>query len=209
VAPPKYAVKTLPPGKVIDFHDEIAVYYPAWAIALFAQDDSGHPLSREARHPDPAAPPREQARSMIVTRYRYCRRFPVSCFEPAPRSWKPAERHPTPAIACNAVLGLTQPYVNGVGGEPVRNRVRGERPAKVYGLNSSGWTPKALTIDYLKGKKIEKIDRIGVHAITVPGLRRGMDAAASPFWHEILTGTGWAPPLYARERVFHYPIRGA
>ena len=33
------------------------------------------------------------------------------------------------------------------------------KTGKVYGLNSSGWTPKALTIDYLKGKNIDKIFR--------------------------------------------------
>ena len=53
------------------------------------------------------------------------------------------------AIAANAVLGLTQPYVNGMGGD-LFAIVYEAKTGKVYGLNSSGWTPKALTIDYLK-----------------------------------------------------------
>src|SRR5580658_6472188 len=71
------------------------------------------------------------------------------------------------AIAANAVLGVTQPYVNGMGGD-LFAIVYEAKTGKVYGLNSSGWTPKALTLDYLKSKHIDKIDPIGVHAITVP-----------------------------------------
>ena len=56
------------------------------------------------------------------------------------------------AIAANAVLGVTQPYVNGMGGD-LFAIVYEAKTGKIYGLNSSGWTPKALTIDYLKSKQ--------------------------------------------------------
>ncbi len=94
------------------------------------------------------------------------------------------------AIAANAVLGLTQPYVNGMGGD-LFAIVYEAKTGKVYGLNSSGWTPKALSIDYLKGKGIDKIDRIGVHAITVPGCVAGWDALRRRF------GTKTFPELLA------------
>src|SRR5260370_28791214 len=84
------------------------------------------------------------------------------------------------AIAANAVLGLTQPYVNGLGGD-LFAIVYEAKTGKVYGLNSSGWTPKALTIDYLKSKGIVKLDRTGVHAITVPGRVAGCDALRKRF----------------------------
>src|ERR1044071_8806772 len=69
------------------------------------------------------------------------------------------------AIAANAVVGLTQPYVNGMGGDLFAIYYEA-KTGKVYGLNSSGWTPKALTIDWLKARKVEKLDRIGVHSVT-------------------------------------------
>lgn len=79
------------------------------------------------------------------------------------------------AIAANAVLGVTQPYVNGMGGD-VFAIIYEAKTGKLYGLNSSGWTPKALSIEYLKSKGVDKIDRIGVNAITVPGCVAGWDA---------------------------------
>src|ERR1700677_1524745 len=53
------------------------------------------------------------------------------------------------AIAANAVMGVVQPYVNGIGGDLFAIYYEA-RSGKLYGLNSSGWTPNALTIDYLK-----------------------------------------------------------
>ncbi len=84
------------------------------------------------------------------------------------------------AIAANAVLGLTQPYVNGLGGD-LFAIVYEAKTGKVYGLNSSGWTPKALTIEYLKSKGVSKIDPRSVHTITVPGCVAGWDALRRRF----------------------------
>jgi gamma-glutamyltranspeptidase/glutathione hydrolase len=111
------------------------------------------------------------------------------------------------AIAANAVLGLTQPYVNGVGGD-LFAIVYEAKTGKVYGLNSSGWTPKALTIDYLKAKKIEKIDRIGVHAITVPGCVAGWDALLRRFGTKSLSEL-LAPAVFYAENGFPLPELGA
>src|SRR5271154_3560589 len=61
------------------------------------------------------------------------------------------------AIAANAVMGVVQPYVNGIGGDLFVLYYEA-KTGKVYGLNSSGWTPKALTIDYLKAHHIDQID---------------------------------------------------
>ena len=46
------------------------------------------------------------------------------------------------AIAANAVVGLTMPYVNGMGGD-LFAIVYEAKTGRVYGLNSSGWTPRA------------------------------------------------------------------
>ena len=94
------------------------------------------------------------------------------------------------AIAANAVVGLTQPYVNGMGGD-LFAIVFEAKTGKVYGLNSSGWTPRALTIDYLKSKGVTKLDARGVHTITVPGCVAGWDALRKKF------GTKQFPELLA------------
>jgi len=44
------------------------------------------------------------------------------------------------AIAANATLGLMEPVSNGIGGEPVRNRLQRERE-QTYGINGSGRSP--------------------------------------------------------------------
>jgi gamma-glutamyltranspeptidase/glutathione hydrolase len=59
------------------------------------------------------------------------------------------------AIAANAVMGVVQPYVNGIGGDLFMIYYEA-KTGKLYGLNSSGWTPKALTIDYLKSKGVTR-----------------------------------------------------
>src|SRR6202789_3888766 len=76
------------------------------------------------------------------------------------------------AIAANAVMGVVQPYVNGIGGDLFMLYYE-SRTGKLYGLNSSGWTPKAFTIDYLKSKGVTQINPIGVETIDVPGAVAG------------------------------------
>jgi gamma-glutamyltranspeptidase/glutathione hydrolase len=84
------------------------------------------------------------------------------------------------AVAANAVMGVVQPYVNGMGGD-LFAIVYIAKEGKLYGLNSSGWTPKALTLEYLKAHNIDKLDSIGVHTITVPGCVAGWDALSHRF----------------------------
>jgi len=84
------------------------------------------------------------------------------------------------AIAANAVMGVVQPYVNGIGGDLFAIYYEA-KTGKIYGLNSSGWTPKALTIDYLKSKGVTEINPIGVETIDVPGAVAGWDALHGRF----------------------------
>ena len=55
------------------------------------------------------------------------------------------------AIAANAVLGVTEPMMNGVGGD-LFLIYWDAKTGKLYGLNSSGWAPRGLSIEYLKQK---------------------------------------------------------
>src|SRR5438270_11861231 len=158
------------------------------SLCVFAQDDS--PASARATVAAPTAPPRDQARSMIVTKQGIVATSQFLASQAGAKMLEQGGNAIDAAIAANAVLGVTQPYVNGMGGD-LFAIVYEAKAGKVYGLNSSGWTPKALSIDYLKKKGIDKIDRIGVHAITVPGCVAGWDALRSRF------GTKTFPELLA------------
>src|SRR4249919_1051625 len=174
------------------------------SFTAFAQDDA--PATAATT---PAAPPpsRDQARSMIVTRYGVVATSQFLASQAGAKMLEAGGNAIDAAIAANAVLGVTQPYVNGMGGD-LFAIVYEAKTGKVYGLNSSGWTPKALTIDYLKGKKVEKLDPRGIHAITVPGCVAGWDALRRRF------GTKAFPELLASaifyaENGFPLPEIGA
>jgi len=111
------------------------------------------------------------------------------------------------AIAANAVMGVVQPYVNGIGGDLFMLYYEA-KTGKLYGLNASGWTPKALTIDYLKAHQIDSINPIGVETIDIPGAVAGWDAMRTRFgtlpFSQIL-----APAIYYAENGFPLAERNA
>jgi gamma-glutamyltranspeptidase / glutathione hydrolase len=80
------------------------------------------------------------------------------------------------AIAANAVLGVTEPMMNGIGGD-LFAIVYDAKTKRLYGLNSSGWAPQGLTIDFLKSKGItNSTTRKSIQSVTVPGAVAGWDA---------------------------------
>jgi gamma-glutamyltranspeptidase/glutathione hydrolase len=111
------------------------------------------------------------------------------------------------AIAANAVMGVVQPYVNGIGGDLFMVYYEA-KTGKVYGLNSSGWTPEALTIDSLKAKGVTEINPIGVETIDVPGAVAGWDAMRARFgslpFSQLL-----APAIYYAQNGFPLAERNA
>src|SRR5271170_4005492 len=52
------------------------------------------------------------------------------------------------AIAANATLGVVEPMTNGMGGD-LFLIYWDAKTGKLYGLNSSGWAPRGLTIEFL------------------------------------------------------------
>src|SRR5580658_3862189 len=84
------------------------------------------------------------------------------------------------AIAANAVMGVVQPYVNGIGGD-LFAIYYDAKTGKLYGLNSSGWTPKGLSIEYLKSHGVDHINPIGVETVDIPGAVAGWDALRGRF----------------------------
>lgn len=79
------------------------------------------------------------------------------------------------AIAANAVLGLVEPMMCGIGGD-LFVMYREAATGKITGLNSSGPAPRGMTIEALQAKGLKKMAATGIHSATVPGCVRGWEA---------------------------------
>lgn len=101
------------------------------------------------------------------------------------------------AIATNAVLGLMEPTSNGVGGD-LFAIIYESKTGKLYGLNASGWAPKAETPELLRSKGITKMPERGVWTASVSGAVAGWAAMRDRFgtkpFSELL-----APAIYYAE----------
>lgn len=76
------------------------------------------------------------------------------------------------AIAANAVLGLTEPTGNGIGGDLFAIIWDAENE-ELVGLNASGRSPFNLTLDYFKDNGYSKIPSHGPLPVSVPGCVSG------------------------------------
>lgn len=84
------------------------------------------------------------------------------------------------AVATNAMMGLIAPMNDGIGGD-LFAIVYDARSHKLYGLNASGWAPKRLTAEYLRGKGVTRMPSRGIDAVTVPGAVDGWDKLLKRF----------------------------
>jgi len=94
------------------------------------------------------------------------------------------------AIAANAVLGVTEPMMNGVGGD-LFLIYWDAKTGKLYGLNASGWAPRNLTIAFLRLHGFDQMPAHGIQSVTVPGCVAGWWAAHQRFgklpWKDLFT----------------------
>jgi len=72
------------------------------------------------------------------------------------------------AIAANAALGLMEPTGCGIGGD-LFAIVWDAKTQKLCGLNASGRSPQALTLDYFESQGMDKIPSHGPLPVSVPG----------------------------------------
>jgi gamma-glutamyltranspeptidase / glutathione hydrolase len=99
------------------------------------------------------------------------------------------------AIAANAVLGVTEPMMNGIGGD-LFAIVYEAKTGTVHGLNASGWSATGVTAELVASKVTNgRMPQRGVWSITVPGAVAGWDALRTRFgtmaWDDLLAPAIW------------------
>ena len=128
-----------------------------------------------------AQPSREQSRSMVMTQYGIVATSQAVASQAGAAILARGGSAVDAAIAANAALGVIEPMMNGVGGD-LFAIVYDAKTKKLYGLNASGWAPKAMTIEALKAKGfVKQVPDTGILSITVPGAVAGWDALRQKF----------------------------
>jgi gamma-glutamyltranspeptidase/glutathione hydrolase len=106
-------------------------------------------------------------------------------------------------IATNAVMGVMEPMMNGIGGDLFAIEWDA-KSGKLSGLNASGWAPEKLTISFLRSKGYSHVPGHGMLSVTVPGCVDG-------WWklHQKFGRLPWAklfqPAIYYASHGFPVP----
>jgi len=146
---------------------------------------------------------RSHARSMVITRYGIVATSHVQASQAGAQILARGGSAVDAAIAANAVLGVTEPMMNGIGGD-LFALYWDAKTGKLYGLNASGWAPQGLTIEHLKAKGATSMPQSGIDAITVPGVVAGWSQLHERFgrlpWKDV-----FQPAIFYAEQGFPVP----
>lgn len=129
---------------------------------------------------------RAQGRSMVISRNGIVAAESPLAAQAGSRILERGGNAVDAAIATNAMMGVVEPMMNGIGGD-LFAIVYDAKANKLYGLNASGWAPKGLTIEYLQKLGIHSMPQQGVNAITVPGAVDGWQKLAEKFGRKKLS----------------------
>lgn len=146
---------------------------------------------------------RTHARSMVITQYGIVATSHVQASQAGAQVLARGGSAADAAIAANAVLGVTEPMMNGMGGD-LFAIYWDSKSGKLYGLNASGWAPKGLTIEHLRAKDATSMPQFGIDSVTVPGAVAGWDQLHTRFgklgWKELLQ-----PAIFYAENGYPVP----
>jgi gamma-glutamyltranspeptidase/glutathione hydrolase len=129
---------------------------------------------------------RSQARSMVISQNGIVAAESPLAAQAGVRVLEAGGNAVDAAIATNAMMGVVAPMMNGIGGD-LFAIVYDAKANRLYGLNSSGWAPKALTIEALHKQGLREMPQVGVNAITVPGTVEGWQKLADKFGRKKLS----------------------
>jgi gamma-glutamyltranspeptidase / glutathione hydrolase len=146
---------------------------------------------------------RNQGRSMVISRNGIVAAESPLAAQAGVRILERGGNAVDAAIATNAMMGVLEPMMNGIGGD-LFAIVYDAKANKLYGLNASGWAPKDLTIDFLHKQGIRDMPQKGVHAITVPGAVDGWQKLSDKFARKKLA-EDLAPAIRTAQEGFPVP----
>jgi len=148
----------------------------------------------------PASLDRTQARSMVITRQGIVATEQTLASQAGATILARGGSAADAAIAANAVMGVVEPMMNGMGGDLFAIEWDA-KTGKLSGLNASGWAPGKLTPEFLKQKGFATMPETGIHSVTVPGCVRGWAELHKKFgrlpWSEI-----FQPAIYYAKNGF-------
>ncbi len=127
-----------------------------------------------------AAQDRSQMRSMVISKNGIVAAESPLATQAGVRILESGGNAVDAAIATNAMMGVVAPMMNGIGGD-LFAIVYDAKADRLYGLNASGWAPKALTMEVLHKQGLREMPQAGVNTITVPGTVEGWQKLADKF----------------------------
>jgi gamma-glutamyltranspeptidase/glutathione hydrolase len=143
---------------------------------------------------------RSQARSMVITRLGIVAASQALASQAGAQILAKGGSAADAAIAANAVLGVVEPMIDGMGGDLFAIEWDA-KTGKLSGLNASGWAPEKLTPELLKQKGFTHMPGQGIFSVTVPGCVRGWEALHKRFgklpWAEL-----FQPAIYYARNGF-------
>jgi gamma-glutamyltranspeptidase/glutathione hydrolase len=153
--------------------------------------------------PKLSAQDRSYGRSVVSTQYGIVATSQVQASQAGARVLEQGGSAIDAAIAANAVLGVMEPMANGMGGD-LFAIYWDAKTGKLYGLNASGWAPKALTVEHLRSKGVTAMPQVGIDSVTVPGVVDGWTKLHDRFgkrpWREL-----FQPAIFFAENGFPVP----
>src|SRR5205085_3781849 len=111
---------------------------------------------------------RSQARSMVITKRGIVATAQTLASQAGAQVLARGGSAVDAAIAANAVLGVVEPMMNGMGGDLFALYWEA-KTGKLTGLNASGPAPRALSPEFLARQGMHAMPDAGIHSVTVPG----------------------------------------
>ncbi|HTZ75380.1 MAG TPA: gamma-glutamyltransferase [Candidatus Aquilonibacter sp.] len=167
--------------------------HPVWAVLLAAT------LATSA-----AAQDRSQYRSMVISRSGIVAAESPLAAQAGADILAEGGNAVDAAVATNAVMGVVEPMMNGMGGD-LFAIVYDAKTGKLYGINASGWAPAGTSIEYLRAKGItSEMPLYGIQPVTVPGAVDGWAKLLSRFGTKNFADV-LAPAIYFAREGFPVP----
>jgi len=111
---------------------------------------------------------RNYGRSMVISQRGICATSNALASQTGAKILEQGGSAADAAIAANAVLGVVEPMMNGMGGDLFAIYWEA-KTGKLTGLNASGPAPRALSPEYIASQGFTSMADAGIHAVTVPG----------------------------------------